>query len=153
MAREINFRCRRCGCGLWLRPATAPAGVACAGCGEAHSVDPTGALDAQGRLARCAVCACDRLYRQRDFNRKLGLLVVIVAAAFSVHTRGLSLLVAAAIDLGLYMLLPEILLCYHCEAIHRGFPRSAGIEGYDLATGERYESREWGKLRPPGEQV
>lgn len=148
MPAEVNFRCKGCGRGLWLRPAGAAADVECPLCRQPHRVDPVTAVDADGRLARCAVCGCDRMYRQRDFNRRLGLVVVVVAAAFSVATRGLSLLVAAAIDLALYFALPEIVLCYHCEAIHRGFRRSGTLTGYDLATGERYENREWGK-RPP----
>ena len=149
MAPEVNFRCRRCGRGLWLRPATGVGDVACARCGEGHRVDPLAAVDPEGVLARCSVCACDRMYRQRDFNRRLGLAVVVVAAILSIPTRGLSLLAAAGIDLGLYLLLPEIMLCYHCEAIHRGFRRAATVGAYDLATGERYENREWGKLLPP----
>jgi hypothetical protein len=121
----------------------------CPRCGESHRVDPAAAVDEAGLLAGCAVCGCDRLYRQRDFNRRLGLAVVVIAAVLSVPTRGLSLLAAAAIDLALYFALPEIVLCYHCEGIHRGFKRSGALGGYDLATGERYENREWGKRSPP----
>jgi len=75
----VNFRCRRCGFGVWHRE-EGPATHVCSQCGESHAIDPAAGLDAEGQLARCFVCDCDRLYRQRDFNRKMGLVVVVIAA-------------------------------------------------------------------------
>jgi hypothetical protein len=143
---DVNFKCRHCGLGAWVDDFEQPSTVVCSRCGQEHPIDPAAARDASGGLARCWVCGCDRLYRQRDFNRKVGLAVVGIAAIFAVPTRFLSLVAAALIDLGLYLLLPEIAMCYHCEAIHRGFEMPASIEPYDLATHERYEDRQWGKL-------
>lgn len=141
---DINFRCRHCGLGLWVEDREAPSEVACRRCEETHAIDPDAAME-DGALRRCWVCGCDWLYRQRDFNRKVGLGIVAVAALFSVKTYGLSLLAAAIIDLILYTRLPEIAMCYHCEAIHRGFPLTDRIESYDLGTQERYEDKEWGR--------
>jgi len=141
---DINFRCRHCGLGLWVEDHDAPSTVTCRRCGEDHPIEPAAAMEG-GELRRCWVCGCDWLYRQRDFNRKVGLGIVAVAAVFSVKTYGLSLLAAAIIDLILYTRLPQIALCYHCEAIHRGFPLPDRIEAYDLATQERYEDKEWGR--------
>jgi len=146
VAAEVNYRCRHCGKGAWVERLDEPAEVTCTRCSHVQATDGPGALNEHGQLIRCVVCACDHMYKQRDFNRKIGLAIVAVAALFSVKTYGLSLLVAAIIDLGLYLGLPEIVLCYHCQAIHRGFSRDLGIEAYDLATHERLEDRDWGKL-------
>ncbi|NNM33081.1 MAG: hypothetical protein HKO53_08440 [Gemmatimonadetes bacterium] len=142
--RDVNFRCRHCGMGLWVEDLSGPTTIRCHRCRQEHDVDPLRQTP-DGELTACFVCGCDRLYRQRDFNRKVGLAIVAVAAVFSVKTYGLSLLAAAIIDLWLYTRLPEIALCYHCEAIHRGFGLPDSIEAYDLATQERYEDKEWGK--------
>ncbi len=142
---DVNFRCRRCGRGLWVDDFEAASETVCGSCQEAHSVVPAEAMSEEQSLAACWVCGCDQLYRQRDFNRKIGVGIVVVASLFSVVTKGLSLLAAAIIDFFLYSKLSEIVLCYHCEAIHRGFKVSDAVIGYDLAMHERYEDDEWGK--------
>ena len=141
---DINFRCRHCGLGLWVEDRTTPSQVGCRRCGHDHRIDATAVAEGAA-LRRCWICGCDQLYRQRDFNRKIGLAVVVVAAVFSVKTYGLSLLLAAIIDLILYTRLPQIAMCYHCEAIHRGFQLRDAIESYDLGTQERFEDKDWGK--------
>jgi hypothetical protein len=139
----VNFRCRRCGRGIWLRQDGA-AESSCSRCAQIHRIDAAAALDPQGQLVRCFVCGCDQLYRQRDFNRKLGIAIVAVAAILAPFTRYLSLVAAALLDLLLYLRVGEIALCYHCAAIHRGVPMGPRIGRYDLATHERFENRDWG---------
>ena len=146
MAAEVNFRCRQCGLGLWAHRPELIEEIECGRCGGVQTTQGPDSLDDKGKLKSCVICGCDHLYRQRDFNRKMGLAIVVVAALFSVKTYGLSLLAAAIIDLALYLRLKEIVLCYHCEAIHRGFQRAEEIQAYDLATHERFEDRDWGKL-------
>jgi hypothetical protein len=83
-------------------------------------------------LSRCAHCGLDRLYVQKDFSKKAGLWVFIVAAALSVPTWGLSLLAATVIDLALYYALGDATLCYGCGAVHRGFPRNPAHGSFDI---------------------
>ena len=146
---DVNFRCKECGHGIWVEEFNQPSTLSCRTCSAQFTIDPALGVDESGRLGQCWICGCDRLYRQRDFNRKIGLGVVAVAALFSVKTYGLSLLAAAIIDGLLYWKLPEIALCYHCESIHRGFDLPSTIEAYDLATHERYEDQDWGKRVQP----
>lgn len=146
---DVNFRCKQCGHGHWVEEFDEPSAMVCRSCQNEQTIDPSRGLDANGKLKQCWVCGCDWLYRQRDFNRKLGVGIVAVAAIFSVKTYGLSLLVAAIIDALLYWKLSEIALCYHCETIHRGFKLPESIQSYDLATHERYEDQDWGKRVQP----
>jgi len=140
----VNFRCKRCGNGMWMESDRGSAEVSCGRCARVQHVDADRGLDEQGQLVRCFVCECDKLYRQRDFNRKMGVIVVAIAAVLAPFTRYISLVVAALIDFLLYVSVGEIALCYHCGCIHRGFDFPESIEGYDLATHERYENRDWG---------
>jgi hypothetical protein len=106
----------------------------CAHCG--HVIGGGGAAPA--RLERCPICQGYEFYRQRDFNRRLGVALVILGVILAWPTRGLSLLVVALVDLGLYALLPRITICYRCDAIFRGLPADAPGGDFDLATADKY---------------
>lgn len=89
-------------------------------------------------LPCCVVCNYDRLYTQKDFNRKLGLAVVVVGAVLSPWTYGLSLLVCMGLDYGLYRFVPEITVCYGCHTIHRGFEHNPLHRAHDPLLADRY---------------
>ena len=92
-------------------------------------------------LTRCLRCGLDRLYTQKDFSKRAGLWVFVVAAALSVPTWGLSLLAATLIDLGLYYALGDATLCYGCGSVHRGF-RSNPVHGpFDIHAQEAVDRR------------
>jgi len=80
------------------------------------------------------------LYVQKDFNRRLGLAIVLLGVLFSYHTYGLSLLVCAIIDFILYRVLPLVTVCYKCGAIHRGFVSNPRHVGFDMHTAEQYDT-------------
>ncbi len=128
----------------------------CAACGG----EATSALDGQGRcrschaparlelppelaetllIERCPACQGSQLYVQRDFNQRAGLLIVIIGAALAPFTPYYaSLFVAAAVDALLYALLPEITVCYRCQAHLRGFRRNPRHQAFDLHVAEQY---------------
>lgn len=86
----------------------------------------------------CLACGSNRLYTQKDFNRMLGLVIVIIGAAFSPWTYGLSLIVCMGLDYGLYFFVPEITVCYACDAIHRGFEHNPAHRAHDPLLAERF---------------
>src|SRR3954470_3988461 len=74
---------------------------ACRSCSASVVVDVPETLRASRILEACPACGNGLLYVQRDFNQKVGLGVVIVAAALAPFTPfSASLFVAAAIDAG-----------------------------------------------------
>ena len=82
------------------------------------------------------------LYVQRDFNQRAGLAIVVVGAVLAPFTPYYSsLLVAALIDAGLYALLPEIAICYRCQAHYRRFRRNPEHQPFDLHVAEKYSVR------------
>ena len=107
-----TLRCPHCGAGAWTVP------------------EPGRAFE------RCAICGCDRFFRQKDFNKVLGLLVVIVAAVFVPATYGLSMAAAFLVDWALYARTPELVRCYRCKSEYRNFPIPDRIKLYDHYTAE-----------------
>jgi hypothetical protein len=133
---SVAFLCDRCNrevvqaCGPGARPA------ACPGCGRTFPAPSFGDPGASTSLSRCLRCGLDRLYVQKDFSKKAGLWVFVVAALLSVPTWGLSLLAATLLDLGLYYALGEATLCYGCGAVHRGFGKNPRHAAFDIHTQE-----------------
>jgi hypothetical protein len=57
------------------------------------------------------------------------------------------------IDYGLYYLVPEITVCYGCDAIHRGFEHNPAHRAHDPILAERFrrKAREETATGPPEE--
>lgn len=114
----------------------APAEARCKECGHVRALAP-GRLDPDGGLWACQVCGHPELYTNKDFPKALGLGLVVVAAVLAPFTNYISLFVAAAIDAGLWFLLPETVYCYVCEAEHRGFAANPRHPRFDLQISDR----------------
>lgn len=139
---EINTYCPECENGIFL-PEMPQAGlVPCKRCGKGRQATGEGELDSQGAVIRCGFCGSTQFYRQKDFNTKLGLwvLAIIVVMALVFNRWLIPILVGGAImDTLLYFLLGDIVICYKCRAIYRGFPINPKIEGFDLKIHDQYE--------------
>lgn len=103
---EIEFRCPHCsavGHADWELGGP----LTCPHCGHGLAAESAeGPAQTATKLERCPVCNGYEFYRQRDFNRRLGVALVILGVILAWPTRGLSLLVVALVDLALYALLP-----------------------------------------------
>ena len=138
-ASEIAFACPLCG-------AEATSGLdgqgRCERCGARPSLALTPSLRDDRIVDACPACQGRQLYVQRDFNQKAGLAIVLVGAVLAPFTPFYSsLFVAALVDAGLYLLLPEITICYRCQAHFRGFRRNPAHAAFDLHLAEQYEVR------------
>jgi DNA-directed RNA polymerase subunit RPC12/RpoP len=136
---EIAFTCPACG-----REATSglDGRGRCARCGAETVLEMSAALTARAPVDRCPRCGGEQMYVQRDFNQRAGLAIVIVGAALAPFTPYYaSLFVAAAVDAVLYLLLPEITICYRCGTHFRGFPRNPKHQAFDLHIAEQYGRR------------
>jgi len=94
-------------------------------------------LTPSGGLLGCLACGHPELYTQRDFPRLLGLGLVVAAAVLAPFTWYASLLVAAVVDAILYAFAPSMVVCYVCEARHRGFATEPPHPRYDREIEER----------------
>lgn len=118
--------------------------VVCTSCGWNHKVKDG---ELQGHLpAHCLVCGCSDLWRQKDFDQRLG--VVIVGVAILLSTIAVAymmpgvamiiLMVFGLADWVLYALLPDRLVCYRCHAQYRQIGNLADAKVFDLEVNERY---------------
>jgi predicted RNA-binding Zn-ribbon protein involved in translation (DUF1610 family) len=129
----VAFPCRKCGAPLERAFPGEGAAAACAQCGSAVELHAN-ALSA-GAIVGCPACGNGMLYRQKDFRQAIGCLVVLVAAVLAPFTYYASLGVAALVDLLLYKLAGEVIICYRvpCHAHVRGLPPGANLGAFDLS--------------------
>lgn len=112
-----------------------PRTVAVGGGGEVSlSLD---SVTADGGLVGCARCGHPELFRQKDFPRTLGIVIVVVAAVLAPFTYYISLGVAALLDFALYHLNREMVVCYVCHTRHRGFAEEPKHPRFDREIDER----------------
>jgi hypothetical protein len=114
---RVRTQCRSCGLPFpaVLSPETAE--LPCPACGTARPVTREGWTETAVEV--CPLCGCRHLYRQRDFNRALGCLLVVAGAALVPWTFGLSLPVFGLVDLWLYRRLKDAVVCYRCDTVYR----------------------------------
>jgi hypothetical protein len=86
-------------------------------------VDP--ALENEHFVRNCVGCGHDTLYVQKDFNRNLGVAIVVIGSLAALYFFSksqplpamLALFVSAGVDLVIYKLVGEVTVCYACHAI------------------------------------
>ena len=131
-----------CGCGRGARVAIeAPSGSAdaraeCPACARPIALRLEGRTR-EGGLGACLGCGHPELYTRKAFPAWAGFAIVAVAAVTAPFTRYLSLVAAAALDLALYHLVPEVVVCYVCGARHRGFVAAPRHPRFDREIAER----------------
>jgi hypothetical protein len=102
------------------------------------------------RPKRCLCCGNEDLWRQKDFPQALGLLMVVTGGGLSTiawwhvePTWALGiLLVFAAIDMVLYAVMSDVLVCYRCSARHRKANIHDDHPRFNLELNERYRQEE-----------
>jgi hypothetical protein len=109
---------------------------------------PQGAL-ADGQVRRCLVCPSTDLYVRKDFPQRLGVGIVAVGILASCVTWGMTMPIAtfgilfatALIDVVLYLIVPDALMCYRCGATYRMTDGTGGHGPFNLETHERYRQQ------------
>lgn len=135
---SVQWRCLKCLALNETQPAAPGVGPwTCAKCGETEAAH-TEALRGDGTIKSCPCCGCPDLYRQRDFNRKLGAGIVLAGMALAPFTMYTSIIACLLIDVAIYRFTPEVVCCYYCHAILRGYPGTEKVEPFELITSEKY---------------
>jgi len=100
-------------------------------------------------VTACVSCGHDTLYVQKDFNRRVGMTIVVLGIVASIYFFARSqpllamgaLALTALVDFVAYSLVREVTVCYSCHAIYRGFKRNPEHEPFDLKKLEKYGGR------------
>jgi hypothetical protein len=130
---SVSFLCPTCE--SRLAADTGEPAQACDRCGAINDVT---APPANANIDRCAACGHDQLYFQKDFNRKTGIALVVVGAVFVPWTYGLSLLGVTILDYVVWRMVKDVIVCYRCQAVHRGYPANSAIKPFDLVVHDRH---------------
>ncbi|REJ67006.1 MAG: hypothetical protein DWQ31_12730 [Planctomycetota bacterium] len=145
---NVTFACSHCGKPNRLAISPESTNLICDHCGASTPAPADAWSDA--KLQRCLACHCDDLFVRKDFPQRLGIaLVVIGFVGFLVSHYYYEKVLAfgflfgtAAIDVLLYLVMGEAVVCYRCDAHYRGLDDSESRAGFDLETHERYRQIE-----------
>jgi hypothetical protein len=130
---SVHFLCLQCETRL-ARDAGESA-RACEACGRATDVT---APPADAIIDRCAACGHEQLYFQKDFNRRTGIALVVVGAIFAPFTYFLSLAAVTVLDYAIWRIVKDVIVCYECQAVHRGYPPNPALKPFDLVVHDRH---------------
>ncbi|HYI09952.1 MAG TPA: hypothetical protein VEK57_12910 [Thermoanaerobaculia bacterium] len=130
---SVHYLCTQCEQRLARTAGEPPR--ACEHCGTVTAVTapPEAAV-----IDRCAACGHEELYFQKDFNRTTGIALVAVGAVFVPWTWGLSLLAVTVLDYIVWRVVKDVIVCYQCQAVHRGYPANPGLKPFDLVVHDRH---------------
>ena len=139
-----TFDCPKCLKIARAEVTRASQGVMCKGCGWTR---PIGQGDLNGDApAHCLICGCEDLWRQKDFDQRLGVFIVGLGILFSTIAvaymmPGIAMIILMLFGLAdwvLYAILPDRLVCYRCHAQFHRIPNPAETAVFDLEVNERY---------------
>ena len=143
---NVTFACPKCAAAGRCQVEADPAELNCRHCGA--SIQVSGGFDGE-RLENCLVCSSRDLFVRKDFPQRLGVGLVAlgivgssVAWAYSHLLLTFGILFATAlIDVVLYVIVPNALMCYRCSAQYRGLSGLDDHGAFNLETHERYRQQ------------
>jgi hypothetical protein len=132
----VTITCGECGSGIHVLPTKDAEKTQCEVC---HTEAPLNFDDNhfEGILKDCPCCGRKDFYKQKDFNRKVGVVLFIIAAIASIWTYGLSLIALWLVDLLLFKRLPLIAICYKCQSIFRNVSNIEEIYDFNHEMNDR----------------
>lgn len=133
---EVTITCSNCGSGVQVIPSQTATQAKCQICDELVDVKFT-EQDENSNLCRCPICTRQDFYQQKDFNRKIGVTLFVLAAIASIWTYGLSFVALWLVDLLLFKKLGSIAICYKCQTIFRKVSNIAEIRPFDHEMNDR----------------
>ncbi len=133
---EVQITCPSCQSSVEVLPDHMASKVDCNICQHVIDVKFTKEHE-EGILKECPVCSRMDFYKQKDFNRKIGVLLFVVAAILSIWTYGVSLIVLYFVDLFLFRRLAMVTICYKCQTNFRKLKNIQEIRDFDHEMNDR----------------
>lgn len=133
---EVTITCSECKSGVHVLPSVEANLAKCDVC--EHETPVKFQQDhLNGCLKDCPVCDRKDFYSQKDFNRKIGVMLFVIAAILSIWTYGISFIVLYIFDLILFKYLGKIAICYNCQTIFRKVENIEEIHGFNHEMNDR----------------
>lgn len=112
----------------------------CMNCGKSLLRHPAEEFLTEKALNQCPLCGCRHLYRQKDFNRKLGLALLVLGFALAYFTYGLSIVLLTLFDFWLYKRVGDVGCCYQCGTLFRESKHIDKLDLFNLSLNDYYRS-------------
>jgi len=143
---NVTFSCPQCDEAVRASIEPGSEAIACPKCQHGTAIPP-GAVEGS-QVHRCLVCPSTDLFVRKDFPQRLGVGIVTVGIVGSCIAWGMSeieltfaiLFATALIDVVLYLVVPDALMCYRCGAMYRQTEQSEHGP-FNLETHERYRQQ------------
>ena len=141
----VQFTCKNCGSGIHVYPDVHSTLIKCDVCSHEEAVH-FDQNQVDGILKDCPGCQRKDFYSQKDFNRKLGVIIFVIAAIISTIMLWVGLgpqwylstfIVLYAMDFFLFRRLNLIGICYKCNAIFRDVKNISEIPGFNHEMNDR----------------
>jgi hypothetical protein len=141
---NVTFACPHCDAASRTEFTAETRELPCPHC-QKPVVPPQDAVEGR-RVRRCLVCPSTDLYVRKDFPQVIGVSLVgvgIVGSSIAWYYSDLYwtfgiLFATALIDVVLYTLVGDALMCYRCNAQYRGVEEIESHGQFDLETHEKY---------------
>jgi hypothetical protein len=120
---------------------------ACPSCGEVVHLRITERMRRDNIVDRCAICDCNKVYVQKDFNRALGVTIFLTGALLFLFCAWKNRLVEGTLvwavfvvaDGLLYKFLPDVTICYKCYTQYRQCTPNPDNQPFELGLAEKYD--------------
>ncbi len=93
-----------------------------------------------GTLNQCPICGCPHIYQQKDFNRKVGVGLIVIGVLFAYFTYGISLVLVTLIDWLLIRKVGSVGICYRCDGQFRKSDKVNDLPGFNLSLFDYYRN-------------
>jgi DNA-directed RNA polymerase subunit RPC12/RpoP len=114
----VQITCPECGSGIHVFPSVQAKLAECDVCHK--QVDVHFTMDHENsHLVDCAKCNRKDFFIQKDFNRKIGVTLFVIAAIAAIFTYGISFIVLYVADFFLFKKLKYVACCYNCNTLYR----------------------------------
>ncbi|MBC7712336.1 MAG: hypothetical protein H7177_03300 [Rhizobacter sp.] len=141
----VQFTCKQCGSGIHVYPEVNAHTIECDVCQTKQEVKFDHNHE-ESILKDCPGCARKDFYSQKDFNRKLGVMLFVLAAIISTVMLYFgvnplwylsSFIFLYALDFILFRRLNVIAICYKCQTIFRHVKNIEEIPGFNHEMNDR----------------
>ena len=95
---DIDARCPHCQVFQSVSLEKGTERLPCPSCGKNFVEFITEAIENEAHFNQCPVCGSTHSFRQKDFNRKLGVALIVIGVVLAYFTYGISLVVVTLID-------------------------------------------------------
>jgi hypothetical protein len=117
----IKGKCQSCNAVITVNLESKENPIECNACHTKLDVETIEKLKDSKHISKCPFCGFSDFWRDKNFPKKVGLVLVIIAAILVPFTYGVSFLVLFVFDLILWKFLPIRVNCYRCQAVFVGF--------------------------------